>query len=322
MRKDVLLASAVVLAVIAAGVVYEVQNASDVNAADDDGGHIGGLYYHSITFDAGIGEFSDGTKILKTNAITKIVQMESPLHPTATFAGWFYKDSNGKYSTEFTSFSDIQDETVYAKWVVTVTFDPNGGTVTPVSKEVTVGESYGDLPTPVREGYDFTGWIMYDQAIYTVNHLWQTDDGYIVHETELLHGFVGDVATVNLKTYAGYGTGSFESSTIKSDGTTEINVYYDMALVTLNLYETACDGVQFNKSNWKYVKSIQVPYGANLNRDVLTWELQQEVAVSGWGFYGWWVIERSNGQIEDVSNSDTASDGLNIALVGNPREPA
>jgi uncharacterized repeat protein (TIGR02543 family) len=40
----------------------------------------------------------------------------------------------------------------------TVTFDPQGGFVSPTSKTVTVGSTYGTLPTPVRWEYDFKGW--------------------------------------------------------------------------------------------------------------------------------------------------------------------
>ena len=40
----------------------------------------------------------------------------------------------------------------------TVTFDPNGGTVSPRTKKVYFGEAYGDLPTPVRSEYTFVGW--------------------------------------------------------------------------------------------------------------------------------------------------------------------
>ena len=39
-----------------------------------------------------------------------------------------------------------------------VTFDTNGGSVSQTSKEVTYGKTYGDLPTPTREGYTFMGW--------------------------------------------------------------------------------------------------------------------------------------------------------------------
>ena len=41
---------------------------------------------------------------------------------------------------------------------VTVTFNPNGGNVSPTTKTVTIGSSYGTLPTPTRTGYKFDGW--------------------------------------------------------------------------------------------------------------------------------------------------------------------
>ena len=40
----------------------------------------------------------------------------------------------------------------------TVTFDPNGGTVSPTTKEVTYNSTYGELPTPTYEGHKFNGW--------------------------------------------------------------------------------------------------------------------------------------------------------------------
>lgn len=40
----------------------------------------------------------------------------------------------------------------------TVTFDANGGSVTPDTKTVPDGEAIGELPVPVWAGHDFTGW--------------------------------------------------------------------------------------------------------------------------------------------------------------------
>ena len=41
---------------------------------------------------------------------------------------------------------------------ITVTFDPQGGTLQETSKNVITGEKYGTLPTPTKEGYTFMGW--------------------------------------------------------------------------------------------------------------------------------------------------------------------
>lgn len=40
----------------------------------------------------------------------------------------------------------------------TVRLNANGGKVSPASKVVTCGKTYGTLPTPTRTGYDFDGW--------------------------------------------------------------------------------------------------------------------------------------------------------------------
>lgn len=52
---------------------------------------------------------------------------------------------------------------VYMSRDLTISFDANNGTVSPTSKTVTQEYSggtntYGDLPTPTRDGYDFDGW--------------------------------------------------------------------------------------------------------------------------------------------------------------------
>ena len=40
-----------------------------------------------------------------------------------------------------------------------VTFNANGGTTPTASKAVALGENYGELPTPTKEGYVFKGWF-------------------------------------------------------------------------------------------------------------------------------------------------------------------
>lgn len=57
------------------------------------------------------------------------------------------KDEN-KYKYEYNNKCDQ----------VTVTFDPNGGTIDQTTKNVVYHDTYGTLPTPTREGYTFMGW--------------------------------------------------------------------------------------------------------------------------------------------------------------------
>lgn len=81
-----------------------------------------------------------------------------------TFLGWYTASSGGtKISTTTVVTKDI---TYYAQWSInsyTLTFNPNGGTVTPTSKNLEYNSAYGTLPTPTRASdaqytYTFTGW--------------------------------------------------------------------------------------------------------------------------------------------------------------------
>ena len=56
----------------------------------------------------------------------------------------------------------IESDSSSADTTYTVTFDAMGGTVNPSSKVVTYGQTYGELPTPVRANYIFSGWYIPD----------------------------------------------------------------------------------------------------------------------------------------------------------------
>ena len=51
----------------------------------------------------------------------------------------------------------------------TVTFDALNGSVSPGSKPVTYGHTYGTLPEPERTGYVFRGWNGRNLIDYTKN---------------------------------------------------------------------------------------------------------------------------------------------------------
>lgn len=63
-------------------------------------------------------------------------------------------------------YKDYKDTTAPTAKTFNVTFDPNGGVMTPTQKSFTVGkhERLGALPTPTRNGYRFSGWALSDTA--------------------------------------------------------------------------------------------------------------------------------------------------------------
>ena len=76
--------------------------------------------------------------------------------------GWWTSSSGGNEIKSTSIFRQVSNQTVYAHWTAneyTVTFNPNGSSVSPTSKTVTYDSTYGDLPTPsARTGYNFDGW--------------------------------------------------------------------------------------------------------------------------------------------------------------------
>lgn len=128
-----------------------------------------------------------------------------------SFDGWF---SDEQYTTQIVS-TDIVESTgnifLYAKWTAgqyTVTFDADGGSVSPSTKTVTFGSAYGELPVPEYTGHIFGGWVdandnpTTSQTIVSIgeNHtltaVW-TLDQYLISFTTDGHGTV-DVPSVTV----------------------------------------------------------------------------------------------------------------------------
>lgn len=84
----------------------------------------------------------------------------TPARSGYSFAGWYDSSSGGNKITSTSIMTRTSNHTLYARWakIITITFDANGGTVSPASMSSVTGETYGMLPTPTREGYDFAGW--------------------------------------------------------------------------------------------------------------------------------------------------------------------
>ena len=101
---------------------------------------------------------------LKTNGFTR---------PGYYFTGW-KKSNSGSTLRAGSSIANAATSgtvTYYAQWAAntyTVSFNANGGSVSPASKSVTYNSTYGSLPTPSRSGYIFIGW--YTQSTFDSNY--------------------------------------------------------------------------------------------------------------------------------------------------------
>ena len=97
--------------------------------------------------------------------------LPTPTKVGHTFGGWW--TGAGGTGTEVTNAMQVttaSNHTLYAKWTAntyTVTFNADGGSVTPVSQDKLFGSTYGKeadgttneaLPTPTKAGHTFGGW--------------------------------------------------------------------------------------------------------------------------------------------------------------------
>lgn len=111
-----------------------------------------------LTFDANGGTVSQSSKGVPHS--DSVGTLPTPSRSGYLFDGWFYERTGGGELHTYDTIS--KDTTVYAHWTLdkdyTVTFNANGGKVSPATRVVKNGRQVGSLPTPTRSGYYFDGW--------------------------------------------------------------------------------------------------------------------------------------------------------------------
>jgi uncharacterized repeat protein (TIGR02543 family) len=118
---------------------------------------------YTVTFDLDGGTGAQAST--PVNAGDPVGSLPTPTKDNNTFGGWWTEKNGG--GTAFKKTTAVTfDITVYAKWVnaastkYTVTFDPDGGTVTQTNIQVNAGGSLGpSLPVPTRDNYTYEGWF-------------------------------------------------------------------------------------------------------------------------------------------------------------------
>ena len=122
---------------------------------------------------------------------------------TSNFSGWYYKDDQGDFTKiyNFNSMLTEDNTNLYARHMITVTYNYNNGVISTVMLNEEEGGTSVPLPseTPVRKGYTFDTW-------YTdpgCEHPW--DDSKISTELTLYAKWTGNPVNVNFNGgYTGY----------------------------------------------------------------------------------------------------------------------
>lgn len=180
-------------------------------------------------------------------------------NPGYKFVGWYIngeliKENNGIYTGDRDLFKRIgmntpAEETtitaVFAAESYTVTFNPNGGTVNPETKDVTYGEAYGTLPNSTLNGLTADGWYLVDEdGNVTDIKITKTDLVSTARDHELFQKRAIKAPSVN----------------ISKDGGTNWSYYYNGSAVTLKAttYEYA-----YLAYSYQWYKNGEAIEGAN-----------------------------------------------------------
>ena len=123
---------------------------------------------YTLTYNPNGGKVTPTSKIISKGGTYG--GFPTPTRSGYTFLGWYTSQSGGSKVNSSTKITG--NTTIYAHWsknstgtptepavkVYTLTYNANGGSVSPSSKKINNGSVYGDLPTPTRSGYTFQGW--------------------------------------------------------------------------------------------------------------------------------------------------------------------
>lgn len=111
----------------------------------------------TVSFNAQGGSVSPSSKIVFCSALYET--LPTPARTGCSFGGWWTAPNGGGMEVTASAVDTATtNHALYAKWMETVTFDSQGGEVSPTNKVLMIGTPYGELPTPTRSGCVFGGW--------------------------------------------------------------------------------------------------------------------------------------------------------------------
>ena len=276
-----------------------------------------------ITVPAVTGMTKDQAEATLSNAGFKVSVVEE--HSTSVANGKVISVAPGEGS-QLIHGSDIMLVVSLGKKPVTVSYDANGGSVSPSSHTKYYGDSYGTLPTPTREGYTFSGWYSTSSSVqitsqtpvsfdrdhtltakwtagqYTVNFVTNCDQQVAPMAVDYNGTYSGLVSLSNSAkpgyTFTGWytaqngGTRVTASSTVKTAG--NHSLYARWEAKTLSVTFDANGGSAVNNS-------ISVSYGS-------TYGTLPTTTRTGYTFKGWYTASSGGTKVtgsSTVTNSQS-----------------
>lgn len=138
-----------------------VTEETDVTTAADHTIYAHWIECFTVKLDAN-GGIVNQSKIKYKYTDTEYGTLPVPFKNNSDFLGWYTEKGNsGSRIETSTEIATKSDHTLYAHWLnrYTVTFNANGGQVSPASKVYEEGDIYDDLPIPTFDDKKFAGWF-------------------------------------------------------------------------------------------------------------------------------------------------------------------
>lgn len=254
--------------------------------------------------------------------------------PTATregydFKGWYTAKDGGEQITSSSIVKITKSQELYAHWEAkqyTVTYNPNGGTVTNSTETVTFGKEYGTLETPIRRGYVFDGWYLDSELTNKITNATKVSNAndhiiyakWTANNYTITFDLAGGTSSVTTKkvtydepygilptptregyTFSGWYTLAQEGAKITE--TTIVDIVEDTILYAH--WNATKYTVTFNTNGGNSVNDIQVTYHS-------TYENLPTPTRTGYAFLGWYSDSALTNKIEKTTQVTTASNHI------------
>ncbi len=276
---------------------------------------------YTVTFKANGGSCTTASKTVTYGSTYDM--LPTPSRTGYKVKGWYTAASGGTKIESSTKVSITGPQTLYAQWTActyNITFNANGGKVSPATKTVTYDGTYSPLPTPLRPGYKFEGWytgekggdhienstkvtITGDKKLYAI---WSKGNFKVTFDpnggscgkadkTVTYQAAYGDLPTPSRTgyTFNGWFTAKTGGSRVTSGTTVSITSNQTLfAQWTLNTYKVTFNGNGGPAEGTKTSVTRDVKYGAAIGA-------LPKPARTGYTFNGWFTKASGGNKISD-----------------------
>ena len=255
------------------------------------------LYMYTVSFNTSGGTYIPDQLVQEESYVSNV---DDPTRSGYTFTGWDY-DFSQKV------LSNLRINALWSAHIISVTLDPNGGTVDGNTQfSLSFGSTYS-LPTPNYTGKDFLGWF-YNGSLINNNGKWSIDndctlianwktsqytitydcDGGTMSHSTIEEIDYGSTIVLPSPEKTGYsflgwflnGT-KFESETYEFENNIVLVAHWNANVYEITFDVNGGDPLQTSTFNYTYDSNVEVPTPSRTGYEFSGWYYQEEQVTNG-----------------------------------------